>query len=206
MQKIALIIASFVVSILSAQNQYEAGMSKAHDLWTSENYDEAVQLYERISSAEPEEWLPAYHAARIQVVTTFNIKDKKLIEARLDKAKKFIDRGMMISPDNPELMIVQALLYTVWVAYDGATYGMMYSGKISSIYNTAKELAPENPRVLLSKAEWDIGSARFFGKDIKPFCQDVEKALELFANFKPESQFHPTWGETRAKQILANCE
>ena len=206
MQKIALIIASFVVTLLSAQTQYEKGMLKANEFWTSGDYDQAVQLYERISSAEPDNWIPAYHAARILVVTSFNIKDQKIIESRLEKAQRFIDIGLSISTDNPELMIVQAQLYTVWVAYDGATYGMMFSGKISSIYNRAKELAPDNPRVLLSKAEWDMGSARFFGQDIKPFCQDVEKALELFANFKPESEFHPNWGEKRAEQILKGCK
>lgn len=206
MQKIALIIATLVTSLLSAQSAYESGMKKAAELMSSGQFEQAVQLYERISAAEPDQWLPAYHAARIQVVTTFDIKDEKLIKARLEKAQQFIDKGFSISPKNPELMVVQALLYTVWVAYDGARYGMMLSGKISSIYQEAKALDPENPRVLLSKAEWDMGSARFFGKDITPYCKDVERALELFANFNAESEFYPSWGKERAEQILTNCE
>ncbi|MBT8257186.1 MAG: tetratricopeptide repeat protein [Bacteroidia bacterium] len=206
MQKLAIIIASLVTSLISAQGQFEKGMTKADELLESGQYDQAVQLYERISSAETDNWLPAYHAARIQVVTSFNIKDKNELTARLEKAQQYIDKGTKISPDNPEFIVIQALLYTAWVAYDGATYGMMFSGKISSLYNEAKEISPGNPRVLLSKAEWDMGSARFFGKDIKPFCQDVEKARNLFANFKAESEFHPNWGEERANQILANCE
>ncbi len=206
MQKIALIIATLVTSILSAQSAYQDGMTKAHDLSLSGKYEQAVQLYERISAAEPDKWLPAYHAARIQVLNTFNLKDEKLIKARLEKAQEFIDRGLSVSPENPELMVVQALLYTVWVAYDGGRYGMQLSGRISSIYQEAKALAPDNPRVLLSKAEWDMGSARFFGKDITPYCQDVERALDLFANFNAESDFYPDWGKERAEQILTNCE
>jgi hypothetical protein len=34
----------------------------------------------------------------------------------------------------------------------------------------------------------------------------VEKAIELFANFKPETSFHPNWGKERAKEVLASCE
>ncbi|MBT8270900.1 MAG: tetratricopeptide repeat protein [Flavobacteriaceae bacterium] len=206
MQKIALIIAVCVTSILNAQNPYTKGMTKAQELFQSGKYDQAVQLYERISSAEPDKWLPAYHAARIQVVTSFNIKDQKIIEARLEKAQKFIDKVVALSPKNPEILVVQAQLYTVWVAYDGAAYGMMYSGKISSLYQEAKALAPDNPRVLLSKAEWDMGSARFFGQDIAPFCKDVERSLDLFATFKTEIGFYPEWGEDKARQILKNCE
>jgi hypothetical protein len=67
------------------------------------------------------------------------------------------------------------------------------------------EIAPKNPRVILSKAEWDMGSARYFGKDTTPYCKDVERALELFATFNSETPFYPTWGEERAKEVLENC-
>ena len=59
--------------------------------------------------------------------------------------------------------------------------------------------------MVLSKAEWAMGSARFFGQDTDPFCKDVERAIDLFVNFKPESQFHPNWGKDRAEQILTSC-
>jgi len=51
-----------------------------------------------------------------------------------------------------------------------------------------------------------MGSARFFGQDTAPFCKDVERALELFTNFKPESSFHPKWGKNRAEQIIESCK
>ena len=50
-----------------------------------------------------------------------------------------------------------------------------------------------------------MGSARFFGQDTAPFCKDVDRAIELFTNFKPESAFHPKWGKNRAEQILESC-
>jgi len=101
--------------------------------------------------------------------------------------------------------VQQALIHTAWVAYDGATYGITLSGKITALYEKAEQLAPNNPRVVLSKAEWNMGSAKFFGQDVSPYCKDVERSLELFANFKPESEFHPQGGEERAQEVLKMC-
>ena len=179
---------------------------KAFDLWKDGNPTEASNLFERIASAETDNWLPAYYAAYVNVIHSFGEQDKNKLTAQLKKAQDLINDASAISPKNPEIMVLQALLHTAWIAYDGAAYGMMLSGKVAAIYSEALTLAPENPRVVLAKAEWDMGSARFFGQDTTPFCKDVEKALELFATFKPESSFHPDWGKERAEQILTDCK
>ena len=206
MQKIALIIAVLVSGLLNAQNNYERGMKKAFDLWENNQTSEASNLFERILEAEPENWLPAYYAAYINVVTSFNESDKEVLSAKLNKAQTILDHGKTISPNNPEIMVIQALLHTAWISFDGAIYGMTLSGKVSAIYAKALEISPHNPRVVLAKAEWNMGSARYFGQDIKPFCKDVERSLELFANFKAESDFHPNWGKERAQEILESCK
>ena len=110
-----------------------------------------------------------------------------------------------ISPENPEIMVQQAMTHTAWIAFDGATYGMTLSGKVAALYAKALEIAPENPRVVFSKAEWDMGSAAYFGQDTAPYCKDVERALELFDTFKAESDFHPNWGKDRAQATLESC-
>ncbi len=85
------------------------------------------------------------------------------------------------------------------------TYGMKYGGKVAQIYEQAYAIAPENPRVLYCRAEWGMGSARYFGQDTAPYCKDLKKALDLFANFKPESNLHPNWGKSRVIQVLEGC-
>ena len=129
----------------------------------------------------------------------------KINPKQLEKAKEFLDLAKAISPDNPELMVLEALINTAWIAYDGATYGMTLSGKNFQLYEQALAMAPQNPRVVLSKAEWDMGSAKYFGKDITPYCKDVEKSLELFANFSNDTPFYPSWGKDRAEVVLNQC-
>lgn len=103
-------------------------------------------------------------------------------------------------------MVTQALIHTAWIAYDPMNNGMKLSGKVNEIYNKALAIAPDNPRVVLNKAEFDMGSAAYFGNDIKPMCEQVERAVSLFATFKPETAYHPKWGLDRAQEVLARCK
>lgn len=206
MKHLILIAVLVVTSIATAQTNYEKGMQKAFGLWQDNKWTEAEQLFERIAAAEPNQWLPDYYVAQMNSLKTWSEKDPIKVKAQLDKAQEYIDKAMSISKDNADILVMQAQIYTNWVAFDGKTYGMKYSAKVSELYNKAYELAPNNPMVVFCKADWNMGSARYFGQDTKPFCKDVEKAIELFANFKPETPFAPNWGIERAKQVLASCK
>ncbi|MBS9464212.1 hypothetical protein KIM67_17445 [Flagellimonas sp. 389] len=206
MQTVVKILISLLIGTLSAQDQYTKGMEKAFDLWKNEKNVEASNLFERIAMAEPDNWLPYYYVAQINTISSFGEKDEEKLTEQLDKAKEFLDLAKAISSNNPELLVQEAMINTAWISFDGAKYGMTLSGKNTRLYNQALELAPENPRVVLSKAEWDMGSARYFGKDTAPYCSDIEKALELFATFKSEIPFYPGWGKKRAKQVLGQCK
>ncbi len=206
MQTLAKILVLFLIGSINAQDQYTKGMEKAFELWKNNKTTEASNLFERIAMAEPNKWLPPYYVAQINTLSSFGEKDLEELSQKLEKAKEYSDLAKAISPDNPELLVQEAMINTAWISYDGATYGMKLSGKNTQLYNKAMGIAPENPRVILSKAEWDMGSARFFGKDTSPYCKDVEKALELFVTFKSEIPFYPKWGKKRAEEVLASCK
>ncbi len=202
-----MIIALLCVSgAINAQTNFEKGMKKAFELWENNKMDEAENMFERISKAETDEWLPHYYIAQINSLKSWNEKDESVLKAQLDKAQEHINSAMAISKDNPEIIVIQAHVLTNWVAFDGMTYGMKYSGKITELYSKAENLAPKNPRVVFSKAEWGMGSAKYFGQDTAPYCDTIEKSIELFANFKPESELHPNWGKQRAQQVAESCK
>lgn len=205
MKKLIIIAFVLVSGVVTAQTNFEKGMQKAFSLWQEGNTDEAENMFERISNAEKDQWLPHYYIAQINSIKSWSQKDETILKAQLDKAQEHLNLAMSISKDNPEIMVLQAHVLTNWVAFDGMTYGMKYSAKITEIYSKAYAMAPENPRVVFSKAEWGMGSAKYFGQDTKPFCDEIEKSLELFANFKPESELHPNWGKGRAEQVVASC-
>lgn len=204
--KKAILILSLVISAATyAQDAYTKGMQKAFQLWGEGKTVDASNMFERIANAEMDNWLPHYYVASINTIAAFEEKDKEKLSQKLGKAQEFIDMANRISPNNPEIMVQQAMTHTAWIAFDGATYGMTLSGKVAALYAQALQLAPENPRVVFSKAEWDMGSATYFGKDTAPYCKDVERSLELFDIFRAESDFHPNWGKERAEEVLSAC-
>src|SRR5690606_9174330 len=126
--------------------KYQQGMQKAFQLWQENKSWEAANVFERIAKAEPDNWLPAYYVAQINVINSFSEKDITKLKAQLDKAQNFINDANIVSKDNPELLGLQAQWYTAWIVFDGMQYGMMYAGKASELYNKALELAANNPR------------------------------------------------------------
>ena len=206
MKQLALLLIMVLSFTINAQTQYEKGMQKALTFWQEGKSTEALNLFERISKAEPENWLPAYYAAYITIVNGFAIKDVAQLKSEMDKAKLLLDEAKSRSQNNPEIMILDALWHTVWVAYDGQKYGMLYAGKVSQLYEDTLKLAPDNPNVLLSKARWDIGGAKFFGNDTSVFCKDIEKAIELSEKFTHNLDFYPKFDKQAALQLLKeNC-
>ncbi|OIQ17262.1 MAG: hypothetical protein BM557_08595 [Flavobacterium sp. MedPE-SWcel] len=195
----------FVCGTITAQSQYEAGMQKALGLWEKGNSVEAAALFERIGAAEKDNWLPSYYVALVNTVDAFQPKNKEKVPALLAKAQEAQDKAMLISPDNAELLVMQAMIHTAWIVYDPMTNGMKLSGTVNGLYAKALAIAPENPRVVFSKADFEIGGATYFGNDTTPMCQEIERSITLFANFKPETAFHPNWGLDRAKQQVETC-
>nr|WP_314896027.1 hypothetical protein [uncultured Flavobacterium sp.] len=206
MTKVITAIALFVCSLLSAQGQFEQGMGKAFGLWAAGKNTEASDLFERIAGAEKTNWLPNYYVALVNTTTAFRTKDKDQMNLLLSKAQNSLDTEMDKNPSNAELLVMQAMIHTAWIAFDPMTNGQKLSGKVMELYGKAEDIAPENPRVVFGKAEFEIGAAQFWGTDTKPICAQIEKAIGLFATFKPETPFSPKWGLDRATEALKNCK
>ncbi|MDD3003917.1 hypothetical protein [Flavobacterium sp.] len=207
MKKIIYTFGIVFCSLLSySQSQYEQGMNQAFALWKSNNPSEASALFERIASAEKNNWLPNYYVALINTTTAFqSLNDAKKVANLLNKAQETLDIEFVKNPENPEILVLQALIYTAWIAADPMTNAMQFSPKVMELYAKAEKIAPDNPRVIFGKAEFEMGGARYFKQDTSAMCAQIEKSIALFSNFKPESIYHPNWGLDRALQAQKEC-
>ena len=83
MKKVVLILSLvFFGTIATAQTKYEKGMEKAFSLWKENKSTEAANIFDRISEAEPKEWLPAYYAAQINIIKAYAKNYLKLVKVR----------------------------------------------------------------------------------------------------------------------------
>jgi hypothetical protein len=206
MTKIITAFTLFICSLLSAQTQFEQGMGKAFGLWKEGKNAEASAMFERIAAADKTSYLPNYYVALINTTAVFTEKDKTKIDLLLTKAQDALDKEIIKDQNNAELYILQALIYTGYVVADPMTNGMKYSGKVMEAYAKAKAIDPNNPRAVFGEADYQLGGAKWTGVDTKPLCVQVDKAIELFGTFKPETQFSPKWGLERALEAQKNCK
>jgi hypothetical protein len=216
MTKLITAFTLFIITVITAQGQqsvapatpgqYEQGMGKAFGLWKEGKNTEASDLFERIAAAEPNRWLPNYYVSLVNTTTAFGTKDKEKITLLLTKAQNALSIELAKDQNNAELHVMQAMINTAWISFDPMVYGQKLSGATMELYGQAEALAPNNPRVVFGKAEFEIGAAQFWGSDTKPMCAQIEKAIGLFATFKPELAFSPSWGLDRAMAAQAKCK
>jgi hypothetical protein len=216
MKNIITFIALCIVTLLGAQvmptppqaapGKFEQGMGMAMKMWGEGKNDEATAMFERIAAAEKTSWLPNYYVALVNTSAAFGTKDKTKIDALLTKSQAALDVELNKDPSNAELIVMQAMIHTAWIAFDPMTNGMKLSRTVKELYMKAYAIAPENPRVVFGQAEFEIGGAKWTGADVKALCKDIDKSLELFAKFKPETPFSPNWGVERAKKAAENCK
>jgi hypothetical protein len=206
MIKLATAIALFICSLLTAQTQYEQGMGKALGLWGEGKITESTALFERIASVEKDNWLPNYYIALMNSTAAIGMQDKEKMTAMVTKAQTALEIEILKTPDNPELLIIQGLIHTVWLVNDPMTNGQKLSPIIMELYEKALKIAPENPRAILEKAEFEIGGAAFWGTDTKPMCDELKRSIPLFENEKLTTPFSPKWGRERVDVLLKNCK
>ena len=199
-------ILTMLFAWLSAQNQYETGMQQALKLWGENKPQEALSFFERIANVEKNEWLPSYYIGLIQTVQALQSGNEKEKMAKLlENAQMAHDNAKLIAKTNVELMVLQAMIQTGWIVYDPMVNGMNLSLEVNKIYAEALKIEPNNPRVVFRQAQFEMGSAKYFGSSIKPMCDRISQSIELFDKYKPESALHPTWGKSFAEEVIIEC-
>lgn len=207
MTRIITIIALTIAGMLSAQSKDSVNLVEAVSYFNENQHQEAKNLFEKEVEVNEENWLPNYYLALIYSIEALenNGKQEKM-KVLLEKAQQYQDKANRLQPENAEVMIVQAMIHTGWIVYNPMVYGRDLSLVVDHLYNKAITIAPNNPRVVLQKASYDIGKAKYFGQNTQQYCDEVAKAIELFSTFKPESSLHPSWGLDRAEAELKKCK
>lgn len=206
MEKVLIILAMAISGLIQGQGNFEQEMDNAFQLWEEGKNDEAAALFEKVASKEKESWLPNYYSALVNTTSAFKTKDYNKLNDLLSKAQTSLDIELGKVPNNAELLVMQAMIHTAWIAFDPMSYGQKLSPSVMQLYAKAEAIAPNNPRVVLSKAQFEMGTAQFFGSDITPICAKLERSLKLFDNFKAETTYSPKWGKDEALSILNSCK
>jgi hypothetical protein len=182
----------------SQENTYQQLMQNAIETLNNSaiphEFISAANIFERISTAEPGEWLPLYYAAYGYILTSFETENTTQKEQYLDKAQQFLNKAFKIAPEESELFALQAFLYPGKIMVDPITRGLEYMGKIYQALDDASRLNPENPRVFLLRAITTLNMPPEFGGGPAVAKPIFETAKVKFESFQPATSLSPNWG------------
>jgi len=202
MKNLMILMIMTITTLVNAQTAYDKGMQKAFEYWGKGENDKAIATFNRIAQVEKTNWIPYYYEAQVGITSSFGERDNTKRELLMQNASIVIDSLMKISPDNSEVYALKGLLLTSYVAYNPMVNGAKLSGKTIMTYEKAIALDSTNPRPYYLKAQFQMGAARFFKQDLKPYCLEIEKSIERFDSFQIKGKYYPDWGKKQALEIL----
>ena len=162
--------------------------------------------FERIASAEKNQWLAFYYAAFCQVNVGFMEQDKSKVDAIADKAASLIATADSLAPNNSEISCIKSMIASCHMMVDPMTRWQEYGAESSSNMEASMSQDPSNPRPYYLKGQGLKFTPEAFGGGCATARPALETALEKYATFKPASELHPSWGKQIAQQLIATCK
>ena len=162
-------------------------------------------FFERVADAEKDKWLPYYYAAYANyLIGWMNPKADK--DKVAEKSNDLITKAEAIEPNNSELFCLRQMTATLQMVVDPMSRWQTYGTQASKAIENAIKADPNNPRSYYLKGQNLMSTPEAFGGGKAIAKKLFEKAVELYATFKPASSFHPNWGKEQTDKLLAQCQ
>jgi len=211
MKKNLLSFALVCMSLLSfAQANYEKIMSekiaKIGTSKTPEDFQRLANDFQRIADKEQNKWHPNYYTAFSYIQKGRALmREGKLqeLDAVSDQAQKYIDAAGNAEKGNSEIHLLQKMTYSLKMMVNPQERYMTFGMKAQEELTTAEKLDPDNPRVILIKAEDTYFTPEQYGGSKAKGIEQFRLALEKFNSFKPKTALDPNWGKSEAEYFIS---
>ena len=115
----------------------------------------------------------------------------------LNAAVEHLKKATEINPQAAEAYSLLSSVYG-WQIGLSPMKSMLLGPRVGKAAQKAKQLAPDNPRVVLSAAISDFNTPKMFGGNKEKGLQGFQRAAELFAQEEPTDPIQPVWGHREA--------
>lgn len=205
------VVTLFVTGTFAQSDKYIASMKSnivAMDtaFKNPANLLDLANKFERIGTAEKNQWLAYYYAALCQVNYTYMESDKTKVDAIADKATELIDKADVLQPNNSEISCIKSMIASSHMMVNPMQRYMEYSTEINSFMEAAMQQDPTNPRPEYLKGQALKYTPEQFGGGCGTAKPVLESALDKFNKFKTASDIHPNWGKQRVELLISECK
>ncbi len=162
--------------------------------------------FERIATAEKDQWLAYYYAALCQVNYTYMEQDKSKVDAIADKATELIDKADALQPKNSEISCIKSMIASAHMMVNPMQRYQEYGPESASYLDDAIQQDSNNPRPEYLKGQGLKYTPDQFGGGCVTAKPILQSSLDKYNKFTPASEIHPNWGKERVEMLLAECK
>ena len=207
---VLLLCANILFANIYGQNQdYNSKMAKnillIETAKTVSDFQILANTFAVISDSDKNEWLPLYYAAQATILRAQVETDDDKTDIYLDQAQKYLDQAMNLKSDESELIVLQGFLHQSRIKVSPMSRGQKYSTMAYELFEKAKTLNSENPRIYFLEAMNVMNTPKMFGGGNKNALPLFQKADEKFKNFVPLTPISPNWGNENNQEQLSLC-
>ena len=215
MKKIfVLVVLLASITLIQAQNAkflkaMQKGLETIGSAQDLDGWQTAANHFERIASAEKEEWLPAYYQSFCYMNMAAAAMTQQEMEkciAYLDKSQTALDQAKTIEPTEVEILVLQGFIYQGRIWENPQTKGAEFSPLSHQVLDQALALDPENPRAYYLKGQNVFYTPAFFGGGPETAKPLLQRASSLFTSYEAPSPIHPDWGQQQNAYLLQQAE
>jgi len=161
--------------------------------------------FERIATAEKNQWLPYYYAAFCQVNYGFMEQNKDKVDVIADKATDYINKADSLMPNNSEISCIKSMIASCHMMVNPMQRWQEYGEESNGNMEKAMQQDPTNPRPYYLKGQGLKYTPEQFGGGCKTAKPALQTALDKYAAFKPASELHPNWGKAQVEGLIKSC-
>lgn len=203
---LALFFSFVVITSSFADDKYEKAMkSNLEKISSAQSVNDYIKIangFERIALAEKDKWLPYYYSAFVYVLASYADTSNTRKDIYLDKSDALISSADSLAQNNSEIYTLKGMLAQARMQIDPMNRWMKYGPEADNNFKKAIELDSLNPR-----PEYLIGTGLFytpkqFGGGPVPAKPVLEKSLEKYNQFIPETDLMPNWGRDMVEKLL----
>lgn len=162
--------------------------------------------FERIATAEKNQWLAYYYAAFCQVNYGFMMQDKDKVDAIADKATDMINKADSLMPNNSEISCIKSMIASCHMMVNPMQRYMEYGPESNNNMEAAMKQDPSNPRPYYLKGQGLKYTPEQFGGGCVTAKPALQTAMDKYSTFKPAGELYPNWGKAQVEMLLQGCK
>ncbi len=212
MKKSILTLAVVIIAVVAFGNttKFEKLMKQNLEIVRSNSestsYSNLGDEFEKIAKQNKKHFEPLYYSAYCYIISSWQIADVTKKTVVLSKAKEQIDKANKISPNNDEVLVLEAFYYQAMIMINPQKYGQSYSVKANELLQKAQAINKANPRAEFLLAQNVYYRPAQYGGGKKVALPLFKKAAKLFKQQNTVSYLLPIWGEQTNAKMINQCE